>query len=78
MALATNALSSTALHPILLRLSTPSRFLTRPQLLTRLRCPSQGKGHIPALPIVHLGWPWPIAVRLGSGQGDAAQAETQT
>jgi hypothetical protein len=36
MALVTNAFSSTSVHPIMLRFSTPSRFLTRPQLLTRL------------------------------------------
>jgi len=78
MALATLAVSSTSVHPIMLRLSIPSRFLTRPQLLTRVRCPSRREGHIPTLPIVRLDRPWPITLRPGSGRGDTAQAETQS
>jgi hypothetical protein len=78
MALATHAVSSTSVHPIMPRLSIPFRCLTRPQLLTRVRYPSHREEHIPTLPIVRLDRPRPTAVRPGSGRGDAAQAETQS
>jgi hypothetical protein len=50
MALATQALSALPVHPFRPDLSRPSRFLTRPRLLTRDRYPSRREGHTPAPP----------------------------